>query len=375
MTDRTVPRRTWSGRKVALTATAVVVLAGAGAAIAERDRILSTGTSPSGDNSSTGDNNSTTTLATVQQQKLTAQQQINGTLGYPGSYQVLGHAPGTITALPAVGQVISLGQTLYQVDGGPVVLLYGAMPLYRDLAIDDKGADVRELNGALAALGYHVTATSDTYGARTAAAVRSLQGTMAVTKDGVLHQSQFVMLPGAIRVTSTPATLGGPAGGAIIQASGTARLVKVNVDATQQANIKVGDQVTITLPDNSTTAGVVSTVGTVATAPPSQGNGGGGGSPTVEVDITPTNQAATGTLDQAPVQVSIITASVPNALVVPVNALLALTGGGYAVEVVAATGAHKLVGVQLGLFDDSSGLVQVTGTALRPGDRVVVAGS
>jgi len=182
------------------------------------------------------------------------------------------------------------------------------------------------------------------------------------------------MLAGAIRVTSIPATLGGPAGGAIIQASGTARLVKVNVDATQQANIKVGDQVTITLPDNSTTAGVVSTVGTVATAPASQGNGGGG-SPTVEVDITPTNQAATGTLDQAPVQVSIITASVPNALVVPVNALLALTGGGYAVEVVAATGAHKLVGVQLGLFDDSSGLVQVTGTALRPGDRVVVAGS
>jgi hypothetical protein len=181
------------------------------------------------------------------------------------------------------------------------------------------------------------------------------------------------MLPGAIRVTSIPATLGGPAGGAIIQASGTARLVKVNVDATQQANIKVGDQVTITLPDNSTTAGVVSTVGTVATAPPSQGNGGG--SPTVEVDITPTDQTATGTLDQAPVQVSITTASVPNALVVPVNALLALTGGGYAVEVVAATGAHKLVGVQLGLFDDSSGLVQVTGTALRPGDRVVVAGS
>ncbi len=65
--------------------------------------------------------------------------------------------------------------------------------------------------------------------------------------------------------------------------------------------------------------------------------------------------------------VSITTASVKDALVVPVNALLALGSGGYAVEAVGAGGAHHLVAVQLGLFDDADGLVQVTGCGLAPG--------
>src|SRR5262249_40389535 len=151
------------------------------------------------------------------------------------------------------------------------------------------------------------------------------------------------------------------------------------VDAAQQSEVKVGDPVTITLPDNSTTPGHVSYVGTVATVPSSNGGGGGGGgggdgsgTPTIEVDVVPTDPAATGRLDQAPVNVSITTGSVQNALVVPVNALLALAGGGYAVEEVGADGGHHLVGVQLGLFDDADGMVQVSGSGLAGGQRVVV---
>jgi hypothetical protein len=127
----------------------------------------------------------------------------------------------------------------------------------------------------------------------------------------------------------------------------------------------------ITLPDNSTTPGVVSSVGTVATVP--EGDAGAGSqSPTIEVDVTPSHPAATGRLDQAPVTVSITTASVKNALVVPVDALLALAGGGYAVEEVTAGGIHRLVPVTLGLFDDAHGLVQVTETTLAPGRQVVI---
>jgi hypothetical protein len=152
-----------------------------------------------------------------------------------------------------------------------------------------------------------------------------------------------------------------------------ARQVTIALDAAQQSDLRVGDPVTITLPDNSTTPGRVSYVGTVATVPSSSDQGGGGSStPTIEVDVTPTDPAATGHLDQAPVNVSITTGSVRNALVVPVNALLALASGGYAVEVAGAGGARHLVGVQLGLFDDADGFVQITGTSLTPGTRVVV---
>ena len=56
----------------------------------------------------------------------------------------------------------------------------------------------------------------------------------------------------------------------------------------------------------------------------------------------------------------------------PVDALLAQAGGGYAVEVVGADGIHRLVPVTLGLFDDADGLVQVTGTGLAAGQQVVV---
>jgi hypothetical protein len=58
--------------------------------------------------------------------------------------------------------------------------------------------------------------------------------------------------------------------------------------------------------------------------------------------------------------------------VVPVNALLALAKGGYALEGIGVGGAHELVAVNLGLFDDQDGLVQVTGSGLTAGQRVVV---
>jgi hypothetical protein len=58
--------------------------------------------------------------------------------------------------------------------------------------------------------------------------------------------------------------------------------------------------------------------------------------------------------------------------VVPVDALLAQARGSYVVEVVDADGSHRLLPVTLGLFDDADGLVQVTGTGLTAGQRIVV---
>ena len=71
-------------------------------------------------------------------------------------------------------------------------------------------------------------------------------------------------------------------------------------------------------------------------------------------------------------QVGITTASVPNALVVPVTALLARSSSDYAVEVAGAGGSNHLVPVSLGLFDDADGLVQVTASGLAAGQEVVV---
>jgi hypothetical protein len=160
--------------------------------------------------------------------------------------------------------------------------------------------------------------------------------------------------------------------GPVLSITSTRHQVSIQLDASQQSEVKVGDRVTVTLPDNSTTLGVVSKVGKVATTPSSGNDNGGSSTPTIEVDVRLVHPAAAGQLDQAPVQVAITTASVKSALVVQVNALLALAGGGYAVEVVDAAGVHHLVPVSLGLFDDADGLVQVSGAGLHAGQRVVV---
>jgi hypothetical protein len=198
-----------------------------------------------------------------------------------------------------------------------------------------------------------------------------------VSPTGELLLGSVVFEPGPARVTSVTPTLGATVQpGPVLAITSIVRQVAIQLDAAQQAEIKVGDPVTITLPDNRTTPGRVTYVGTVATVPSSDQGGGGGGpsAPTIEVRVTPSDPSATGSLDQAPVDVSITTASVKDALVVPVAALLALADGGYAVEEIESNGVHRLVAVELGIFDDADGLVQVSGAGVAAGQRIVVPG-
>jgi hypothetical protein len=327
---------------------------------------------------------------------------LDGTLTYragpDGSpYSVINQAQGTYTKLPQIGQVVSQGQVLYRVNDSPVVLLYGSTPAYRSLSAGATGADVAELNADLVALGYatsaQLTPTSSSFGSATTTALEKLQAALGVAQNGTLSLGQAVFEPTAVRVTNLSAQLGGntQTGQTVMQGSSTTRQVQVALDASQQTDVAVGDKVTLTLPNNQTTPGVVSAVGTVASCPSESGAGGSSSNsaapgtdtcssgssgsstaPTIIVDVTPSDPATTGRWDQAPVHVSIITASVPSALVVPVTALLAQPGGGYAVEVVDRGGTHHLVPVSLGLFDDADGLVQVTGAELAAGQEVVV---
>jgi hypothetical protein len=161
----------------------------------------------------------------------------------------------------------------------------------------------------------------------------------------------------------------------VLTASSTTPVVTIALDPAQQTEVKDGEQVSITLPDGATTPGVVSQVAAVATAPGSSDNPSSSesdSSATIAVQVALSDPKAAGSLNQAPVEVTITTSSVADALVVPVDALLAQARGGYAVEVIGAANHHHLVAVSLGLFDDAAGLVQVTGTGLAAGQHVVV---
>ena len=111
---------------------------------------------------------------------------------------------------------------------------------------------------------------------------------------------------------------------------------------------------------------MISSVGKVAT--------GQGSSAKITVQVRLRHPRAAGHLDQAPVTVNITTSRVHDALAVPVAALRGPAGrvcgrGGR------PGGRHRLVRVTPGLFDDAAGLVQVSGTGLAAGQRVVVPAS
>ena len=361
----------------------VLVVAVAAAAVVLVARPFSGSSAPVG---GVADNADPTSTTTVSLEDVTSQTEVSATLGYSGTYTVVNQAQGTVTWLPAVGQVVPQGQALYDVNGSPAVLLYGTTPAYRSLsegatASAVSGADVENLNDDLVALGYITSAEvgsdpSDfTYW--TKVGVDDLQAALGVTQNGTLALGQVVFMPTAVRVTGYGANTvaGGAAqpGSEILTGTSTGRLVTIDLDADQEGEIATGDKVTITLPNGQSTPGTVTSVGTVATVP--SGDGSSGSTPTITVLVTPDDPTATGHLDQAPVQVSITTASAKRALVVPVDALLALSGGGYGLEVVTPKGAHSYEPVSLGLFDDAAGVVQISGPGVAAGQRVVVPGS
>jgi multidrug efflux pump subunit AcrA (membrane-fusion protein) len=315
----------------------------------------------------------------VTRQDLSATTPVPATLEYAGSYTVTGQGGGTLTSLPNPGQVISQGQTVYQTGNGfPVVLLYGTVPDWRALSEGLTGADVSELNHDLVALGdagsAEVAAAGwDYYSWATSAGVQQLQEHLRVSSPpGSLSLGQVVFEPGAIRVTQVTGSLGGPASGPVLQATSDEHVVTIALNVSQESEIAAGDAVNVTLPDGSTTPGVVAMVGTVATTSDSQQ--GQGAATTIPVTVTLGDPSAGGSLDQAPVTVNITTATARDVLAVPVTALLARSPGGYVVEVAGAHGTRRYVPVTPGIFDDSSGLVQLSG-ALTPGQRVVVASS
>lgn len=314
-----------------------------------------------------------TSLATVVRGSLSSQLSAQGTLTYAAqhdgsSYDIVNQAPGIYSQLPAPGRTAARGEVLYRVSNGPVILLYGRTPTYRSLTEGDSGPDVRQLNRNLVALGYAAPSTldplSDRFSAATAGALEQLQDHLGEPETGALAVGQAVFLPGSIRISAVRATLGAKAhaGKSIAMGTSTTREVVVNLDASDQTAVRVGDQAQVTLPTGQRTPGAVSAIGTVT---------GSASGPVVPVYVTLNRPGAAGKLAQAPVQVEITTATVKHALVVPVDALMARAGGRYVIETVNRKGLHHLAAITLGRFDDADGTVQVTGN-LHSGQRIVV---
>lgn len=317
-------------------------------------------------------------VATVIRTDVSARQVVAGTLGYQGAYSVVNEAPpGIITWLPGIGDVVRRGQPLCQLSGQPVTLFYGAVPAWRAFEPGmTTGPDVRELQRNLAVLGYDAGPADGTFGWSTEAAVDRWQQSRGLLVTGTIPLGAVTFLPGSLRVTTVGVPLGAPAATGATMLSGTSGIAAVTVSlAVGGPAVQRGDPVLVTMPDGTAAIrGVVASVGRVATVQnAASGAAGTTGAPSAAVPVTISIGAfrIPAGLDQAPVQVAITQQRDRNVLAAPVTALLALPGGGYAVRV--SGPGHQLIPVTTGVFDDATGLVEVSGPGLAAGLTVEVA--
>ena len=277
--------------------------------------------------------------------------------------------------------MVGRGKPAYEVDGRPVILLFGARPPWRAFQSGmTDGADVQQLEDNLRALGYGAGPR------RPALLLGHLLGGPPLAEGlGPADHRHGPARPDRLRrrhraCLRRHARIGAAIGPGDTVEHGTSeqRAITVQVTTNVLASVHVGDPVVVSLPDGTTKPGTVATVGAVTQQASSTGGGGGAGPggagsdtpATAAVVITLTGEVSN-VLEDAQVQVGITVEAHRGVLAVPVPALRALPHAEY--EVLVADGATtRQVAVTIGIFDKVTGLVEVKGDGLAAGQQVAV---
>lgn len=314
------------------------------------------------------------TTVEVVRTDLVERETLGGTLRYRSPRTLFASGSGTVTDLPAGGTVIERGEAAYELNGQPVVTMFGDRPMWRPLdETATNGADIAQLETNLEALGF--TADGDlvvdeTFDEATTAAVEAWQESLDREETGVVGLGDIAFVTGPIRVGVAATAVGSVVipGAPMYAVTARNHEVVVLLDADRQDLLAVSDVVSITLPDDTVTEGTVAEVSPLVITTDTED---GEGRRVVEVSIDLMDQGVVTALDEAPVEVDVAADTAQAVVAVPVEALLALAEGGYAVEI-AEGAATRLVAVDIGTFAD--GLVEIVGD-VQPGARVVVPGT
>lgn len=290
---------------------------------------------------------------------------------------------GQITGIVAPGTPIVTGTVLFSENGFPVVAIEGdptAVPaLTRDLSTNStNGSDVRLLETMLTEGGFDpdgtVTVDDDFDDATAAAVLRWWSSLGLTTESAVVPAGSFVVVPGGMSagaafVAENASAVGDPV---VMSLTTAAREVTTSAPINDDT-FALGASIDVEFPDGTVSTGTVVEVGTVAV----DNSNIPGSTPTVTITLNvveiPDSVKA---FVQIPVTLRVISESEDNAFVVPVSALVAVAGGGFALEVVTGDDANgkpttKLIRVTPGLFAD--GFVSVAGDSVADGLEVVVA--
>ena len=309
----------------------------------------------------------------VVRRDLVETEEFSGTLGFGDPEPLYTNTSGIVTGrLPEEGDILDIGDTLFEVNSYPVVLLRGDRPMYRPYSRSmEDGPDVQQLEQALVDMaipGADDLPVDENFTIATENVVEEWQNRLGVDETGEIAMGFIVFIEESFRISAVNAIVGQSvaAQSAAFTTTGQHQQIVSNIDPGDAEIVNRLDRVEVELPDGRLTPGVVSEVARVATRLTNTQTGAPG-DPTIEVIILLLDDEASSRFDAAPVTWTITKEVTPNALVVPASALIATVDGGFSVEVV-HDGSTTLVPVEVGTFVDA--FVEITGGDLEVGDLV-----
>lgn len=396
-----------------------IALGAAGFWFAQRDSAQSTDVEPT---------QVQTALVAADQRDLRRFDEWAGTLQPGPASTISASTRGTLTTTVDEGALIVAGDVVAEIDGTPVVALYGSVPQFRELNIDSEpGADVRQLEENLVALGFDpdgAVTVDDSFTAATEALVEAWETELGLAEpDGEVAAGQVAFIAGPSEATSRT-SVGSQvnAGQQLIAAVTLAEsgfVVVPNEESLDSFSfdLSVGEPVegdgiasgaivaeTLIEDASLTTEGQPvyrweADLGSIQLAvdvdeastfdvgreleielPDGQlidasvtdqsdvaraVQEGGNTVTVIDVTIKPVEPIES-SISAGPVTVRVETDRIEGAVLVPASALIALAEGGHAVEI----DGRGLIGVEIGAFDD--GWVEITDGTVTAGEMVVV---
>lgn len=313
--------------------------------------------------------------ATVVRTDLVRSKTVDGTLDFAQRRTVKSAVEGTVTVAAPEGRTLTMGEALYELNDKPVTLLYGPVPMFREMKAGDRGSDVLQLERNLRDLGWGAKLYVDArYGKDTEAAVKEWQKSLNREPTGRVGKGDVVFQPGRVKVVSADAALADQVApnGPVLTVASTQPVIRAQLDQSDGALTSRGTKVEVTLPSGKTAAGRVA--GTVRPEETAPGGGGAQDGITVEVVLDGGVNAASGEDAKTSASVRFVSEARRGVLAVPVEAVVALRGenGGYGLQVVRGTGS-TMVRVETGMTAD--GRIEVSGPDVREGLKVGVATS
>lgn len=299
------------------------------------------------------------TTAKVERGDLTSDYDFTGQVDFGDPWKPFLSLEGVVTDGHPNGATVDFGDVLIEVDGEPVYLARGDVPMYRELALTGtymEGEDVVSLQRFLLAAGFDDDGRLEVdgvFGPSTRRAVKDWQEAVGLDETGRVDPKQIVFSPTPLRIETT-VRVGTTFQG--LEVSGATPRVTVEIDSDQRPQIPIDGDVTVEMADGTTVDGVVIDHERVV---------GDDGSTSWQAVIDIDGEIDS---DETSVLVYSTVVEASDVLIVPTSALLAVAEGGFAVEVVEGD-ETRLVPVEVGEVVDAR--AEITGE-VEPGDMVVV---